>query len=169
MPQYPPVPETPKKTLPWWQKGLPSGMRGVSGATGVAGPTGGKTAGEEMGAAAGPLISDETVSQLKALRETFGADGAVHQLFNGFVGRLETVAGTLAKIPNEIQLTLQTPKIEVIVNTNNMQSEIGRVVEAIIHKNIGQKFEQLAGRVDTLETKNGPMSNDSSPTYPNIA
>jgi hypothetical protein len=141
------------------QSGTKTGGYGIS--------MNGKTAGEAMGAGASPLIGDETVSRLETFKETFAADGPVHQLFNGFVGVLQTVVGSLAKIPKEIQLTLQTPRIEVIVNTNNMQTEIGKVVEAIIFRDVGQKFEQLAARVDTLETKNSPMSNDSGPTYPN--
>jgi hypothetical protein len=114
------------------------------------------TAGEAVGTLAAPLISDETVNRLVEFGSMFAADGPVHQIFNGFVGQLESVVSSISKIPTSITLTLQTPRVEVIVNANNMSSQIAAVVEGLIFKEIGSKFEDLSARMTNLENRNRP-------------
>jgi len=114
------------------------------------------TAGEEIGTLAGPLISDETVNRLVEFGSMFAAGGTVNQIFDGFVGRLENVVNSITKIPSSIELTLQTPRVEVIVNANNISSQIGKVVEGLIFKEIGSKFEDLSSRMTNLENSNRP-------------
>jgi hypothetical protein len=114
------------------------------------------TAGEAVGTLAGPLISDETVNRLVEFGSMFAADGPVHQIFNGFVGRLETVVGSISKIPSSIELTLQTPRVEVIVNANNISERIGAVVQGMIFEAVAGKFDELSARVKNLENSNRP-------------
>ena len=114
------------------------------------------TAGEAVGTLAGPLISDETVNRLVEFGSMFAADGPVHQIFNGFVGRLENVVGSISKIPSSIELTLQTPRVEVIVNANNISERIGAVVQGMIFEAVAGKFDELSARVKNLENSNRP-------------
>ena len=97
----------------------------------------------------------------------FAAGGTVNQIFDGFVGRLENVVNSITKIPSSIELTLQTPRVEVIVNANNISDRIGQVVQSMIFEQIGSKFEDLSARMTNLENNNGPMGNDSGATFPN--
>ena len=133
------------------------GMFGSASNTQLAGNMGvTPTAGEAVGTLAGPLISDETVNRLVEFGSMFAADGPVHQIFNGFVGRLETVVGSISKIPSSIELTLQTPRVEVIVNANNISDRIGKVVQGMIFEAIAGRFEDLSARITNLENSNRP-------------
>ena len=109
----------------------------------------------------GPLISDETVNKLTAFGNIFSQGVAA---FDGYIGRLESVAQSL---PTEIVMTLQTPRVEVIVNMNNATNRITQVVESVIQGEIGDKFKEMSQRITSLENKNNPLGNDSSATYPN--
>ena len=70
-------------------------------------------------------------------------------------------------MPTEIVMTLQTPRVEVIVNMNNATNRITQVVESVIQGEIGDKFKEMSQRITSLENKNNPLGNDSSATYPN--
>ena len=109
----------------------------------------------------GSLISDETVNKLTAFGNIFSQGVAA---FDGYIGRLESVAQSL---PTEIVMTLQTPRVEVIVNMNNATNRITQVVESVIQAEIGDKFQEMSQRITSLENKNNPLGNDSSATYPN--
>jgi hypothetical protein len=114
------------------------------------------TVGEEVGTLAGPLISDETVNRLVEFGSMFAEGGPVYQIFDGFVGRLESVVGSISKIPSSIELTLQTPRVEVIVNANNISDRIGKVVQGMIFEAIAGRFDALSARVENLENSNRP-------------